>query len=67
MFDMLFVNSCHPLSACISTVDNKCRNMSDNERAMVKEQIDPKERLVHNAWQSPNHFLDEKGFTLISL
>lgn len=46
MFELLFVNSCHPLSVCISTLDNKCRNMSDKERIEVKEPIDPKERLV---------------------
>ncbi|XP_027919520.1 5'-3' exoribonuclease 3-like isoform X1 [Vigna unguiculata] len=44
MFDLLFVNSCHPLSACISTLGNKCKNMSDSERAVVKERINPKER-----------------------
>lgn len=49
MYDLLFVNSCHPLSACISTLDNKCKNMSNNERALVKEKINPIERLVLNA------------------
>ncbi|CAL5205825.1 unnamed protein product [Lathyrus oleraceus] len=44
MFEMIFVNLCHPLSACISTLDNKCRNMSNTERADVKEKIDPNER-----------------------
>ncbi|XP_027331100.1 5'-3' exoribonuclease 3 isoform X2 [Abrus precatorius] len=44
MFDLLFVNSCHPLSACISTLDNKCKNMPNSERAKVKEKINPKER-----------------------
>ncbi|WVZ23313.1 hypothetical protein V8G54_001857 [Vigna mungo] len=44
MFDLLFVNSCHPLSACISTLGNKCKNMSDSDRAVVKERINPKER-----------------------
>ncbi|WVY88993.1 hypothetical protein V8G54_037962 (chloroplast) [Vigna mungo] len=44
MYDLLFVNSCHPLSACISTLDNKCKNMSNNERALVKEKINPIER-----------------------
>lgn len=47
MFEMIFVNLCHPLSACISTLDNKCRNMSNTERADVKEKIDPNERSVH--------------------
>jgi len=49
MYDLLFVNSCHPLSACISTLDNKCKNMSNSERALVKEKINPIERSVHNA------------------
>ncbi|KAG4383049.1 hypothetical protein GLYMA_14G218000v4 [Glycine max] len=44
MFDLIFVNSCHPLSACISTLDNKCKNMPNSERAVVKEKINPKER-----------------------
>ncbi|XP_047165553.1 5'-3' exoribonuclease 3-like isoform X1 [Vigna umbellata] len=44
MFDLLFVNSCHPLSACITTLGNKCKNMSDSERAVLKERINPKER-----------------------
>ncbi|XP_057427859.1 5'-3' exoribonuclease 3 isoform X2 [Lotus japonicus] len=52
MFDLLFVNSCHPLSACISTLDNKCRNMSNNERAEVKEKIDPMESDGMNGYIS---------------
>ncbi|KAJ1398048.1 hypothetical protein SESBI_31386, partial [Sesbania bispinosa] len=52
MFDLLFVNSCHPLSACISTLDNKCRNMSNNERAEVKERINPKESGGMNGYLS---------------
>ncbi|KAE9588345.1 hypothetical protein Lal_00003136 [Lupinus albus] len=52
MFDLLFVNSCHPLSVCISTLDNKCRNMSDSERAEVKEQINPNESGGMNGYLS---------------
>ncbi|XP_014509038.1 5'-3' exoribonuclease 3 isoform X2 [Vigna radiata var. radiata] len=52
MFDLLFVNSCHPLSACISTLGNKCKNMSDSERAIVKERINPKESGGMNGYIS---------------
>ncbi|XP_004499239.1 5'-3' exoribonuclease 3 isoform X2 [Cicer arietinum] len=52
MFELLFVNSCHPLSACISTLDNKCRNMSNIERADVKEKIDPIESGGMNGYIS---------------
>ncbi|OIW12019.1 hypothetical protein TanjilG_16130 [Lupinus angustifolius] len=52
MFDFLFVNSCHPLSACISTLDNKCRNMSDSKRAEIKEQIDPNKSGGMNGYLS---------------
>ncbi|KAK7280736.1 hypothetical protein RJT34_25803 [Clitoria ternatea] len=46
MFDLLFVNSCHPLSACISTLDNKCKNMSNGQRVQIKEKINPTERYT---------------------
>ncbi|XP_019436847.1 PREDICTED: 5'-3' exoribonuclease 3-like isoform X2 [Lupinus angustifolius] len=52
MFDLLFVNSCHPLCVCISTLDNKCRNMSDSERAEVKERINPNESGGMNGYLS---------------
>ncbi|XP_028784662.1 5'-3' exoribonuclease 3 isoform X2 [Neltuma alba] len=52
MFELLFVNSCHPLSACINTLDNKCRNMSDKERIEVKEPINPKESGGMNGYIS---------------
>ncbi|CAJ1941964.1 unnamed protein product [Sphenostylis stenocarpa] len=55
MFDLLFVNSCHPLSSCISILDNKCKNMSDRERAVVKEKISPKESTRFVA--SGGHYL----------
>ncbi|KAI9109281.1 hypothetical protein K1719_019904 [Acacia pycnantha] len=51
-FELLFVNSCHPLSACISTLDNKCRNISDKERVEVKEPINPKESGGMNGYIS---------------
>jgi len=59
MFNLLFVNSCHPLSACISTLHNKCKNMSDSERAMVKDRISPKERLVLLICNFLTIFLDD--------
>lgn len=52
MYDLLFVNSCHPLSACISTLDNKVRNMSSSERAEVKETINPMESGGMNGYIS---------------
>ncbi|XP_047165554.1 5'-3' exoribonuclease 3-like isoform X2 [Vigna umbellata] len=52
MFDLLFVNSCHPLSACITTLGNKCKNMSDSERAVLKERINPKESGGMNGYIS---------------
>ncbi|KAL2318845.1 hypothetical protein Fmac_032721 [Flemingia macrophylla] len=52
MFDLLFVNSCHPLSACISTLDNKCKNMPNSDRAVVKEKIDPQESGGMNGYLS---------------
>ncbi|CAJ2652933.1 unnamed protein product [Trifolium pratense] len=52
MFNMIFVNSCHPLSVCISTLDNKCRNMSNCERADVKEKINPIESGGMNGYIS---------------
>ncbi|XP_045794567.1 5'-3' exoribonuclease 3-like [Trifolium pratense] len=52
MFNMLFVNSCHPLSGCISNLDNKCRNMSNCKRADVKERINPIESGGMNGYIS---------------
>ncbi|CAL0323847.1 unnamed protein product [Lupinus luteus] len=52
MYDLLFVNSCHPLCVCISTLDNKCRNMSESERAEVKERINPIESGGMNGYLS---------------
>ncbi|XP_028784664.1 5'-3' exoribonuclease 3-like [Neltuma alba] len=52
MFELLFVNSCRPLSACICTLDNKGRNMLDKDRIEVKEPINPKESGGMNGYIS---------------
>lgn len=44
MFDMLFVKSSHPLSVCISILDEKCKRLTDKERVEVKERIEPEKR-----------------------
>ncbi|KAM1012341.1 hypothetical protein ACFX13_043211 [Malus domestica] len=44
MFEMLFVASSHPLSVCIYSLDNRCKQLTDKERVEVKERIDPKYR-----------------------
>ncbi|XP_059459559.1 5'-3' exoribonuclease 3 isoform X1 [Corylus avellana] len=44
MFDMLFVKLCHPLSVCISILDEKCKRLTDKERVEVKERIEPEKR-----------------------
>ncbi|PRQ27182.1 putative transcription factor interactor and regulator CCHC(Zn) family [Rosa chinensis] len=44
MFEMLFVTSSHPLSVCIYSLDNRCKQLTDKERVEFKEQIDPKYR-----------------------
>ena len=46
MFDMLFVKSSHPLSVCISILDEKCKRLTDRERVEVKEKIEPGKRFV---------------------
>lgn len=46
MFDMLFVKLCHPLSVCISILDEKCKRLTDKERVEVKERIEPEKRFV---------------------
>jgi hypothetical protein len=52
MFDMLFVKLCHPLSVCISILDEKCKRLTDKERVEVKERIEPEKRFVamFNCW-----------------
>ncbi|KNA10781.1 hypothetical protein SOVF_141160 isoform A [Spinacia oleracea] len=42
--DMLFVAVSHPLSPYIFSLDDRCKQMNEEERVLVKEQIDPKAR-----------------------
>ncbi|KAF3446762.1 hypothetical protein FNV43_RR11942 [Rhamnella rubrinervis] len=53
MCDMLFVTSSHPLSVCIYSLDNHCKQLTDKERATVKEPIDPKQSEGMNGYLSP--------------
>ncbi|GAV67835.1 zf-CCHC domain-containing protein/XRN_N domain-containing protein [Cephalotus follicularis] len=46
LFDMLFVASSHPLSVSIYSLDSRCKQLTDEERAEVKEQVDPNLRAV---------------------
>lgn len=41
MHDMLFVSVSHPLSPYIFSLDDRCKQLSEKERAAVKEKIDP--------------------------
>ncbi|KAK1273169.1 5'-3' exoribonuclease 3 [Acorus gramineus] len=42
MFDMLFVSVSHPLAMLIFSLNDKARNLTDKDRAEVKEKIPPK-------------------------
>ncbi|MCD7446711.1 5'-3' exoribonuclease 3 [Datura stramonium] len=42
MNDMLFVSLSHPLSPYIFSLDDRCKQLTDNERIEVKERLDPK-------------------------
>ncbi|XP_060199805.1 5'-3' exoribonuclease 3 isoform X2 [Lycium barbarum] len=42
MNDMLFVSLSHPLSPYIFSLDDRCKQLTDNERVKVKELLDPK-------------------------
>ncbi|KAL6998808.1 5'-3' exoribonuclease 3 [Sarracenia purpurea var. burkii] len=42
MFDMLFVSLSHPLSPYIFSLDDRCKQLTDKERAEIKEQLDPR-------------------------
>ncbi|GMY28285.1 5'-3' exoribonuclease 3 isoform X2 [Fagus crenata] len=53
MFDMLFVKSSHPLSVCISILDEKCKRLTDRERVEVKEKIEPGKSGGMNGYLSP--------------
>ncbi|CAK9148267.1 unnamed protein product [Ilex paraguariensis] len=41
MSDMLFVSLSHPLSPYIFSLDDRCKQLTEKERAGVKEQLDP--------------------------
>lgn len=41
MFDMLFINLCHPLSPYIFSLNNQYGQLSEKERAGIKEKLDP--------------------------
>ncbi|KAJ4965515.1 hypothetical protein NE237_017364 [Protea cynaroides] len=41
MFNMLFVACSHPLSPYIFSLDDRCKQLSDEERVEVKERLDP--------------------------
>ncbi|KAK6938938.1 Xrn1, helical domain [Dillenia turbinata] len=45
MFDMLFVSLSNLLSPYIFSLDAHCKQLTERERAEVKEQLDPKARL----------------------
>ncbi|KAK4351891.1 hypothetical protein RND71_027409 [Anisodus tanguticus] len=42
MNDMFFVSLSHPLSPYIFSLDDRCKQLTDNERVEVKERLDPK-------------------------
>lgn len=46
MFDMLYVALSHPLSPYIFSLDDRCKQLTDKERAEIKEQLDPRARFV---------------------
>ncbi|XP_060173494.1 5'-3' exoribonuclease 3-like isoform X1 [Lycium barbarum] len=41
MYDMLFVSLSNPLSPCIFSLDDRCKQLTDKERVEVKERLDP--------------------------
>ncbi|KAJ8539575.1 hypothetical protein K7X08_013827 [Anisodus acutangulus] len=41
MFDMLFVSLSNPLSPCIFSLHDRCKQLTDKERSEVKERLDP--------------------------
>lgn len=46
MNDMLFVSLSHSLSPYIFSLDDRCKQLTDNERVEVMERLDPKARFV---------------------
>jgi 5'-3' exoribonuclease 2 len=53
-FDMLFVSSSHSLSESIYLLDNHCKQLTDKQRAEVKEHINPELRSVLNHLKQNN-------------
>ncbi|KAJ6953523.1 5'-3' exoribonuclease 3-like isoform X1 [Populus alba x Populus x berolinensis] len=53
MFDMLFVSSSHSLSESMYLLDNHCKQLTDKERAEVKERINPELSDGMNGYLSP--------------
>ncbi|KAI5596766.1 hypothetical protein BDE02_02G023400 [Populus trichocarpa] len=52
-FDMLFVSSSHSLSESIYLLDNHCKQLTDKQRAEVKEHINPELSDGMNGYLSP--------------
>ncbi|XP_058225451.1 5'-3' exoribonuclease 3-like isoform X1 [Rhododendron vialii] len=46
MFDMLFVALSHPLSPYIFSLNDRCKQLTDKERAEIKEQLDSRARAT---------------------
>jgi 5'-3' exoribonuclease 2 len=51
---MLFVSSSHSLSESIYLLDNHCKQLTDKQRAEVKEHINPELRSVLNHLKQNN-------------
>lgn len=46
MFDMLFVALSHPLSPYIFSLNDRCKQLTDKERAETKEELDSRARFA---------------------
>ncbi|CAI9116906.1 OLC1v1018196C3 [Oldenlandia corymbosa var. corymbosa] len=46
MCDMLFVSLAHPLSPYIFSLNDRCKQLTDQERVQMKEQLDPAARFT---------------------
>ncbi|KAH9603086.1 hypothetical protein KSS87_008297 [Heliosperma pusillum] len=53
MFDMLFVAVSHPLSPYIFSLDDRCKQMNEMDRASAREKIDPKASVGMNGYICP--------------
>ncbi|ONK65673.1 uncharacterized protein A4U43_C07F39520 [Asparagus officinalis] len=57
LFDMLFINLCHPLSPCIFSLNNQFSQLSDKERDNIKVKIDPVSRCsIYKLPDAHKHF-----------